>query len=177
VATASPDQSPKPNGTERHENGRFGPGNKGRPPGIPTKKFLEIRQVSRQILLGDAPEVYIKNIRKRIRDGEAPHMEKFFAEHLWGKPRDVIEMHGLTLNFFKVVYVDNSEGAPGQTAQDAADDDRTLTIRAEPSQRVESHHPDELPSQELPAGVPPGDAGGMQTWDARLAPAFRKRDY
>jgi hypothetical protein len=79
---------PNGNGDLRRPNGQFGPGNKGRPPGIPSKKAYEIKEVARQIILGDDPEKSIAAMIRRIRSGQAEHLERFFLEHLYGKPKE-----------------------------------------------------------------------------------------
>jgi hypothetical protein len=77
----------------RRVNGKFGPGNKGRPPGIPSKKAYEIKELARQIILGDHPEHAIAEMIARIRSGKAEHLEKFFLEHLYGKPREHLDIN------------------------------------------------------------------------------------
>lgn len=63
----------------------------GRPKGLLTQKTLEIKALAAE-LLSDA--LYLQQLRIRLRVGDAPHMEKFFAEHLWGKPKEQIEHSG-----------------------------------------------------------------------------------
>jgi hypothetical protein len=87
-----PGKNPQKNGPERTDKGRFASGNKGRPPGIPTRKTQEIRTFAAQVLLADDPQTYLKNVRQRIMIGDAPHMERFFAEHLWGRPKEHINI-------------------------------------------------------------------------------------
>ena len=80
-------------GPDRRSNGQFGPGNKGRPPGIVQRKTLEIKEVARQIILGEFPEKSIAAMARRVRSGKAEHIEKFFLEHLYGKPKEHIDIH------------------------------------------------------------------------------------
>jgi hypothetical protein len=100
---ASPQQpphpTPKPNrdhlGLARSDKGQFVKGSGGRPKGFKNAKpFSEIKVFAAEVLLGDDPHKYLKNVARRIMAGEAPHMEKFFAEHLWGKPKEQIEHTG-----------------------------------------------------------------------------------
>ena len=99
AASPPPDPSPKPYrdrlGLARSETGKFVKGTGGRPKGFKNSKpFSEIKIFAEQVLIGDDPQKYLKNVAKRILNGEAPHMEKFFAEHLWGKPKEQIEHSG-----------------------------------------------------------------------------------
>jgi hypothetical protein len=94
-----PKESPKPYrdrlGLARSDKGQFVKGSGGRPKGFKNSKpFSEIKIFAEQVLLGDDPTKYLKNVSQRILRGEAPHMEKFFAEHLWGKPKEQIEHTG-----------------------------------------------------------------------------------
>jgi hypothetical protein len=75
----------------RGEKGRFAKGSGGRAKGSRNNASKEIKAFAARVLLGDNPEEYLSNVRVRIMQGEAPHMEKFFAEHLWGKPREKLE--------------------------------------------------------------------------------------
>jgi hypothetical protein len=75
----------------RGEKGRFAKGSGGRAKGSKNNASKEIKQFAARVLLADDPEAYLANVRGRIMDGLAPHMEKFFAEHLWGRPRERIE--------------------------------------------------------------------------------------
>ena len=54
---------------------------------------MEIKEVAARILLGDMPERSLQAMAKRIRQGKAPHLEKFFAEHLWGKPKETLDIN------------------------------------------------------------------------------------
>ena len=74
-------------------NGQFTAGNPGRRVGSKNKSTAEIKQFAADVLLGKSPGIYRENLRKRIMAGEAPHMEKFFAEHLWGKPKESIDLN------------------------------------------------------------------------------------
>jgi hypothetical protein len=75
----------------RGEKGRFAKGSGGRPRGSKNNASKEIKQFAARVLLADDPEAYLRNVRMRIMQGLAPHMERFFAEHLWGKPRERVE--------------------------------------------------------------------------------------
>jgi hypothetical protein len=75
----------------RGEKGRFAKGSGGRPRGSKNNASKEIKQFAARVLLADDPEAYLRNVRMRIMQGLAPHMERFFAEHLWGRARERIE--------------------------------------------------------------------------------------
>jgi hypothetical protein len=81
------------NGPIRTVDGRIAAGNPGRPKGTVLTKTKEIREFARHVLLGDNPEIYGENVRRRILAGDAPHMETFFAQHLWGKPTENINLN------------------------------------------------------------------------------------
>jgi hypothetical protein len=125
---ASPPQLREKNGPERTERGRFASGNTGRPPGIPTKKTEEIKEIARKILLGDTPESYIKNVRQRILSGEAPHMEKFFGEHLWGKPRENISINITETHLIAVKAMSDMDLLAFLDALDAKQPERALAL-------------------------------------------------
>jgi hypothetical protein len=78
---------------ERRKNGQFGKGNKGRPPGIPTRKTYEIKEVARQIIDGDNSERAIKKLSSMFWSGKHPHVTKFFLEHRYGKPKETIDLN------------------------------------------------------------------------------------
>jgi hypothetical protein len=154
---------PLNNRGKRNNNGRFAKGNtfgRGRPKGAKNKFILEITPVKELAAQFLPDPIYLSSLAIRLRTGEATHMEKFLAEHLWGKPRDILEAQKMILNFYKVLYADsqNSHGAG----------DRATTIDVTPAW----HRPGdagELPSPELPAEVPASDASGLPSRDARMA--------
>jgi hypothetical protein len=98
--------APKPRGTGRP----FQKGNPGRPKGTVNKRFLEIRDLARRMLTD--PE-YLELLARRLKVGQAPHMEKFFAEHLWGKPKENIDVTGLNLTALQLVLLESRNGANG----------------------------------------------------------------
>jgi hypothetical protein len=144
-----------PNAVEsgRLENGQFAPGHSGRPKGLLASHTLEIKAFARMVLLGKNPTVYLENVRGRILRGEASHMERFFAEHLWGKPKDVLALEGGGhINILVVNYADvHGESSPGQ-------DDR---------------HSRALPPADVSTPISGDDAIRVQAWDARVAPPER----
>lgn len=148
---------------KRQPNGRFAKGNPGggRPPGL-NRKTIEIKQLAAQFLLDPA---YLRSLAIRLRTGTAPHMERYLAEMLWGKPKDILEMQHMILNFYKVLYAESaSENGQAQGADASA---RAIDVTPE------WHRPEDasqLPPQELPASIPEGNASGMQARDARMAP-------
>jgi hypothetical protein len=84
---------PKPIGEVRLKNGQYGPGHRGRPPGIPSKKAYEINQVARLIIDGDNPKHAIQKLSKMFWSGEHPHVTKFFLEHRYGKPKEHLDIN------------------------------------------------------------------------------------
>jgi Family of unknown function (DUF5681) len=130
---------------------------KGRPQGIYGSKTLEIQEVARRVLLGDNPQAYFDNVWDRIKKGQAPHMEKFFAEHLWGKPRDPDSKGNTTINIQVINYGDTHD----QRAQPIV-----------PEARTEYHgdDPGALPATLVSTAIPPGDADEDQTRVTGLAP-------
>ena len=51
----------------------------------------------------------------RFREGQAPHLETFFAAHKWGKPTDRVELGNLKRETFK--HEDKSKKAPFNWAE------------------------------------------------------------
>jgi hypothetical protein len=83
-------------GTIRLKNGRFGPGNPGKPKGakhLRKVEVLEIKAFAHHVLFGEDPQKYAKNLGQRIFAGDAPHAEKFLLEHLFGKPKETIDLN------------------------------------------------------------------------------------
>jgi hypothetical protein len=131
----------------------FPKGNKlgGRPRGSLNKRTLEkqgMDEFFRQVL--ESPE-YRRNLRKRLIQGMAFSIELLAYHYAYGKPKDSDAMGQTTYNIVLVQYAEihNHDAAEGG-----------------------DHHHDSpgLPPAELPIELSPGDAGGVQTWDARLAP-------
>ena len=120
------------NGMDTATNhGRFGPGNRGRPKGAKNKTTLEILEVARRMMTKPS---YLRELERRMRDGTAPHMEKFFAEHLWGKPKERVEITGIELAALNVLLIEarngtgNGNGSNGHEAEA-----EPVTIDIEPS--------------------------------------------
>lgn len=66
-------------------------GGPGRPPGVPNKVTSEIRGASK--LLVEDP-AYVENLKLRLVNGKAPHMETLLFHYAYGKPKDVTEHEG-----------------------------------------------------------------------------------
>ena len=64
---------------------------KGKPKGAVNYRTREIREFLAEFLDGDE---YRQNVTRRILMGRAPHMESYFGQLYWGKPKDVIEQQG-----------------------------------------------------------------------------------
>jgi hypothetical protein len=84
-------------GPERYSNGRFGPGNRGRPPGIQDRKprpippSRAVKDIADRIIYGDNPEAGIAKLSRMFWSGKHPHVTKFFLEHSFGKPKEHID--------------------------------------------------------------------------------------
>lgn len=61
----------------------------GRPKGSPNKASLEIKAFSQGVLLDDP--AYVASLKRRLKSGEAPHMETLLAHYGYGKPVDRVE--------------------------------------------------------------------------------------
>jgi len=70
---------------------RFAPGNPGRPKGSKNRSTREVKDFCVKVF--DRPE-YLVGLIVRIDEGRAPHMEKFLAEHHWGKTPDHVTIDG-----------------------------------------------------------------------------------
>jgi hypothetical protein len=85
------------NGPERYSNGRFGPGNPGRPPkttpGLRSVADDVAQDVARRIIDGDNPEVAIRRLSSMFWSGKHPMVTKFFLEHRYGKPKEHIDIN------------------------------------------------------------------------------------
>jgi hypothetical protein len=62
-----------------------------RPKGSLNKATREIREVSRRLL---ADKEYQASLRRRLIDGDAPHMETLLHHYAWGKPKDTTVVEG-----------------------------------------------------------------------------------
>jgi hypothetical protein len=63
----------------------------GRPKGSLNKATREIRDFARSVL--ESPE-YVESLKRRLRQGNAPHMETLLHHYAYGKPRDTLEITG-----------------------------------------------------------------------------------
>jgi hypothetical protein len=89
---------PNGNGEERRKNGQFGPGNRGRPPGIPNgsvrpSPYELTRDIAVRIIDGKNPERAIEKLSEMFWSGAHPHVTKFFLEHRFGKPKETIDLN------------------------------------------------------------------------------------
>jgi len=73
--------------------GRIG---KGRPKGTLNRTAQEVREFSQRFVQDEA---YLANLKQRIFDGEAPHMETMLWHHAYGKPKDTIEIHTTPIEY------------------------------------------------------------------------------
>jgi hypothetical protein len=80
-------------GPLRDDKGHFLKGQGGRRPGAKNCKTQEIKEIAAAVLLGPNPQASILRMAERVQRGDAPHLEKFFAEHLWGKPKETLEIN------------------------------------------------------------------------------------
>jgi hypothetical protein len=64
---------------------------KGRPKGSKNKKTKEIGELADECI---ARPDYKAKLFARIDKGKAPHMELFFWQHRYGKPKDTTEVTG-----------------------------------------------------------------------------------
>lgn len=125
-AKLAPDYAPK-----RDALGHYLPGEGGRPKGVPNKDLREAKAVAEKILLGNTPHLYIQNVAQRIRQGEAPHMERFFAEHLWGKPRENIHLNLTLIHLLAVRNLSDLELSAFLNALDQEKPDEAMKLLPE----------------------------------------------
>lgn len=91
---------------------QFKPGNKGRAKGTKNQRTVDILQVCQAVLMPTdaARRAYLANVRQRILAGAANHMELFLAQHLWGKPAEVVDAD--VTHRFVFVGFDDGGGVP-----------------------------------------------------------------
>jgi hypothetical protein len=77
----------------RTANGRFAAGNPGKPKGAKHRATLEVTPIKELASIHLLDPEYLAALKVRLKAGDAPHMEKFFAEHLWGKPKETIDLN------------------------------------------------------------------------------------
>lgn len=123
-------QSVPKSGEERLENGKFMKGHSlgGRPKGSKTQRTLDIlpvKELAAQLLQN---EPYIISLMSRLRNGEAPHMEKFFAEHLWGKPKEHISISLTEVHLLAVRTMSDLELSAFLAALDAQQPEEALKL-------------------------------------------------
>jgi hypothetical protein len=64
------------------------------PPSLPEKPWkVAVQEIAHQVILGKNPKAAIEAMSARVQAGKAPHLETFFLQHLWGKPKDVLEVN------------------------------------------------------------------------------------
>jgi hypothetical protein len=61
----------------------------GRPKGVKNKSTIEIRDFAKRLI---ADKAYQKNLRVRLREGSAPHMETLLFHYAYGKPTETIDL-------------------------------------------------------------------------------------
>ena len=76
---------------------------KGRPKGSKNKRTAEVEQLARQMFDRD----YKKQLKIRLREGKAPHMETFLAGHIYGLAKKTVAIEGDVPPF--VLVVDDDE--------------------------------------------------------------------
>jgi hypothetical protein len=63
-------------------------------PPLPEKPWkLAVQEIAHQVILGKNPKAAIEAMSERVQSGKAPHLETFFLQHLWGKPKDTFEIN------------------------------------------------------------------------------------
>jgi len=63
-------------------------------PELPEKPWkLAVQDIAHRVILGKDPKSAIEAMSERVQAGKAPHLETFFLQHLWGKPKDVLEVN------------------------------------------------------------------------------------
>jgi hypothetical protein len=100
----------------------------GRPKGSKDKYKLEILPIKTLAsqLLQDAD--YLKSLAIRLKAGDAPHMEKFFAEHLWGKPKETVDLNITQAHIAVLVAMSDLELGEFVSALAAKDHTRALQL-------------------------------------------------
>ena len=63
----------------------------GRPKGALNKATLEIRAFSRSVI---EDEGYVKAMKRRVKKGDAAHLETLFYHYAYGKPPDKVKFEG-----------------------------------------------------------------------------------
>ena len=142
----------------------FVKGQGGRKLGAKNKPLVEViavKELAAKVLLGDNPEAYIRDLRQRIRSSQAPRMELFLSEHLWGKPKDdsTAAQTSITVNVITYVAIANVDSQGPQAAPGAGDHRYSAPLSPE----------------ELPTPISGRDAGWVPTRATNLASKIRER--
>lgn len=69
----------------------FAKGQGGRKAGVPNKATREFKVAARAFVESPA---YRTSAERRMTSGKAPHLELFFLQHAYGKPKDTTELQG-----------------------------------------------------------------------------------
>lgn len=82
----------------------------GRPKGALSQTTIDIREFSRRVLR--EPE-YVASLKERLREGKAPHMETLLHFYAWGRPKESIEVSGMSVTELRVMLLDSRNGGNG----------------------------------------------------------------
>ena len=63
----------------------------GRPKGAPNKATREFKDAARAFVESPA---YRQSAERRMVSGKAPHLELFFLQHAYGKPKEQVDLGG-----------------------------------------------------------------------------------
>lgn len=90
-----------------------------------TLEVIPIKEMAAELL--QQPE-YLKALAIRLKAGDAPHMEKFFAEHLWGKPKETVDLNITQTHISVLLSLSDLELGAFLSAMEARDTDGALRL-------------------------------------------------